>query len=88
MARPPQQNEHPLVRQAPPVQERPQQQQNEEQKFRQWQDQRQRTAQPQPRPQQDQLHPQAARPPEQHAPASTPAQHPQRNDDKPHGRNR
>jgi len=88
VARPPQPNEHPLVRQAPPVQERPQQQQNEEQKFRQWQDQRQRTAQPQPRPQQDQLYPQAGRPPEQHAPASTPAQHPQRNDDKPHGRNR
>jgi hypothetical protein len=88
VAHPPQQNERPLVRQAPPVQERPQQQQNEEQKFRQWQDQRQRTAQPQPRPQQEQPHPQVAGPPEQHAPAPTPAQHPQRNDDKPHGRNR
>jgi hypothetical protein len=36
---------HPLVRQAPPVQERPEHQQNEEQKFRQWQQQR-----PQPAP--------------------------------------
>lgn len=36
---------HPLVRPAPPVQERPEHQQNEEQKFRQWQQQR-----PQPAP--------------------------------------
>ena len=47
-ARPAQpQNGKPLVRQAPRVQDRPQQQQNEEQKFRQWQDQRQRASQPQ-----------------------------------------
>jgi hypothetical protein len=89
--RPTQQNERPLVRQAPPVQDRPQQQQNEEQKFRQWQEQRQHMSQPHPQTE--------ARPQEQHAPvarpqpqgrpaAPKPAQHPQRNDDKPHGRSR
>jgi hypothetical protein len=35
---------HPLVRQAAPVQERPEHQQNEEQKFRQWQQQRPQAA--------------------------------------------
>ena len=35
---------HPLVKQAPPVQERPDHQQNEEQKFRQWQEQRPKPA--------------------------------------------
>jgi len=54
---------HPLVRQAPPVQERPEQQRNEEQKFNNWEQQHQeaapreaprpaeRTQQPQERPQ-------------------------------------
>jgi hypothetical protein len=35
---------HPLVRQAPPVQDRPEHQQNEEQKFRLWQEQRSKPA--------------------------------------------
>ncbi|MBV9610241.1 MAG: hypothetical protein JO187_11845 [Acidobacteria bacterium] len=42
---------HPLVRPAPPVQERPQQQQSEETKYRAWQQQRERqTPQPPARP--------------------------------------
>ncbi|HEX4487735.1 MAG TPA: DUF6600 domain-containing protein, partial [Terriglobales bacterium] len=82
--RPPQQNGRPLVRQAPPVQEQPQQQQNEEQKYRQWQDQRQRQQQQQPQ----------ARPQEQRAPAARPQQSAPRpaerprNEDKPKGRGR
>ena len=47
--RPPQQETHPLVRPAPPVQERnPQHEQQQEQKFNQWHEQ-QRTAPPPPR---------------------------------------
>jgi hypothetical protein len=88
--RPPQQNGRPLVRQAPPVQERPQQQQNEEQKYRQWQEQRQRPTQPQAQPQarpQEQREP-AARPQQQERQAAPrPAERP-RNDDKPRGRTR
>ena len=87
--RPSQQNGRALVRQAPPVEERPQQQQNEEQKFRQWQDQRQRQSQPQPQARPQEQHPQAARPQPQARPsAPQPAQRPQRNDDKPRGRAR
>jgi hypothetical protein len=60
---PQQESTHPLVRQAPPVQERPEQQRNEEQKFNNWEQQHQeaapreaprpaeRTQQPQERPQ-------------------------------------
>ncbi len=43
---------HPLVRTAPPVQERPEQQRNEQQKFNSWQQQRQNAApRPEARPQ-------------------------------------
>jgi hypothetical protein len=50
--RPPQAQEtHPLVRPAPPVQERsPQQEQQQEQKFNQWHDQRPATPPPAPKP--------------------------------------
>jgi hypothetical protein len=50
--RPPQQQEtHPLVRPAPPVQERsPQQEQQQEQKFNQWHEQRPATPPPAPKP--------------------------------------
>ena len=85
--RPPPPSGRPLVRQAPQVQDQPQQQQNEEQKFRQWQEQRQRMSQPQNRPP-EQPHPQAARPSEQRAPAAKPAQRPQKSEDKPRGRSR
>ena len=73
-----QQAPHPLVRQAPPVQDRPEQQRNEEQKFNTWNQQHQAAAPrapeqraPEPRPQPPQERPQsqapqAAQP--QHAP--------------------
>jgi hypothetical protein len=48
---PPTATEHPLVRTAPPIEQRPQQQQNEEQKFRNWDQQRQQQqARTEPRP--------------------------------------
>jgi hypothetical protein len=64
--RPPQpQEQHPLVRQAPPVQERsPQQEQQQEQKFHQWQEQRPAS----PPPQQHQAPPPRSEPPKQDKP--------------------
>jgi hypothetical protein len=56
MARAPQPT-HPLVRTAPPVQERPEQQRNEQQKFNSWQQQRQNAAphaEARPQPQREQ----------------------------------
>jgi hypothetical protein len=50
------QTTHPLVRTAPPVQERPEQQRNEQQKFNSWQQQRQR---PTPQPQHEERAPQS-----------------------------
>jgi hypothetical protein len=76
-----QQPTHPLVRQAPPVQNRPEQQRNEEQKFNNWQQQHQaappreaprpaeRAQPPQERPQPQ---PQRAEPPPQRAPQPPP----------------
>jgi len=50
--RPPTEYSHPLVRQAPPVQDNPQRQQSEESKFHNWQQQRQNSAsKPAPKPQ-------------------------------------
>jgi len=76
---------HPLVRQAPPVQERPQQQQNEENKFRTWQQQRPNVPRPQEarpseRPQQQERPQPQARPQQQDKPQ------PQRQQDRPQSR--
>ena len=63
--RPSMQESHPLVRQAPPVQERsPQQEQQQEQKFHQWQEQRPAS----PPPQQHQAPPPRSEPPKQEKP--------------------
>jgi hypothetical protein len=66
--RPPQppvpQETHPLVRPAPPVQQRsPQQEQQQEQKFNQWHEQRQAAPPPQPRPQPSRPEPKPEKPP-------------------------
>jgi hypothetical protein len=66
--RPPQQSvpqeTHPLVRPAPPVQQRsPQQEQQQEQKFNQWHEQRQAAPPPQPRPQPSRPEPKQEKPP-------------------------
>jgi hypothetical protein len=66
--RPPQQptpqETHPLVRPAPPVQQRsPQQEQQQEQKFNQWHEQRQAAPPPQPRPQPSRPEPRQEKPP-------------------------
>jgi hypothetical protein len=66
--RPPQQSAppetHPLVRPAPPVQQRsPQQEQQQEQKFNQWHEQRQAAPPPQPRPQPSRPEPKQEKPP-------------------------
>jgi hypothetical protein len=73
------------VRQAPPVQERPQQQQNEENKFRTWQQQRPNVPRPQEarpseRPQQQERPQPQARPQQQDKPQ------PQRQQDRPQSR--
>jgi hypothetical protein len=52
---------HPLVRQAPPVQEKPEQQRSEEQKFNNWQQQRAAAPHP-PAPRPAQPHPGGAKP--------------------------
>jgi hypothetical protein len=54
---------HPLVRQAPPVQENPQHQQNEQTKFNAWQQQRQSSA---PRPAEPRAEPPHPQPPPPH----------------------
>ena len=62
--------QHPLVRQAPPVQERPEVQRSEEQKFRNWDQQRQtQRAAPQPQAREPQSRP------EQHAPQPKESRH-------------
>jgi len=53
-------NGHPLVRQAPPVQENPQHQQNEQTKFNNWQQQRQSSAPRPPAPREAPAHSQPA----------------------------
>jgi hypothetical protein len=58
------QETHPLVRPAPPVQQRSQQQeQQQEQKFNQWHEQRQAAPPPQPRPQPSRPEPKQEKPP-------------------------
>jgi hypothetical protein len=64
-------NGHPLVRQAPPVQENPQHQQNEQAKFNAWQQQRQNSA---PRPPEPRMAPPAPPHPEPRAPQPPPRQ--------------
>lgn len=72
--RPPIQEQHPLVRPTPPVQERsPQQEQQQEQKFHQWQEQRPSSPPPQqrtysPPPQQHQSPPARSEPPKSDKP--------------------
>jgi hypothetical protein len=64
-------NGHPLVRQAPPVQENPQHQQNEQAKFNAWQQQRQNSA---PRPPEPRTAPPPPSHPEPRAPQPPPRQ--------------
>jgi FecR protein len=74
---------HPLVRSAPPVQDRPETQRSEEQKFGNWQQQRQNqrpAPQPQSRPQEQHAAP-PQRAPEQRAPEQH-GQRPQGHDEK------
>lgn len=80
-------NGRPMVRPAPPVQERPERQQSEERKFQTWERQRQSASEPRPVPRTSERAPQPQRqsaPEPRSAPKTSERAPQQHHDDKPH----